>query len=282
MNKKVVCFGEVLWDCFRDGKKPGGAPMNVALHLRKQGLDSVLISAVGQDEDGKRMRAFLATKGLGLSCIQTNTAFATGLVEVSLGEKGQATYAIVEPVAWDAIAYKPEYAELVRGTDAFVYGSLAAREAGSRSALFKLLEDASLKVFDMNLRPPHFSKEIIETLLYRADILKINEDELRYLEAEYQLNSLDDADKLDWLSKAFAVHTICVTLGDKGAMAWYRGELFSHPGFKVEVVDTIGAGDAFLAAFIAGILEERSLPTILESACRAGAEVASKSGANPD
>ncbi|MDF3077363.1 MAG: hypothetical protein K0S09_1252 [Sphingobacteriaceae bacterium] len=282
MNKKVVCFGEVLWDCFGEEKRPGGAPMNVALHLRKHGLDSVLISAVGEDEDGKRMRNFLADKELDLFYVQTNTAFSTGSVQVDLDQSGRATYEIVKPVAWDAIGFKPEQEELVKDADAVVFGSLAAREATSRATLLRLLNTARFKVFDMNLRPPHFTNEVLEELLHKTDILKINEDELSYLENQYGLAGQKEAAKLEWLCRKFDLQLVVVTLGDKGAMAWHKGKLVQQAGLKVEVVDTVGAGDAFLAAFIAGILKEKKLSRILEEACAAGAEVASKAGANPE
>lgn len=282
MNKKVVCFGEVLWDCFGEEKKPGGAPMNVAVHLRKHGLHSVLISAVGEDEEGKRMRDFMAGKGLDLFYIQTNTAFSTGLVEVSLDKDGNATYEIVKPVAWDAIGFKPGLEELVKNADAFVFGSLAARDATSRATLLQLLGIAKLKVFDMNLRPPHFTVEVLEELLHKTDILKINEDELRYLENQYALTEQKGVAKFEWLSRKFDLQLIVVTFGKRGATAWHKEKLVQQAGFDVDVVDTVGAGDAFLAAFIAGMLEQRKLSKILEQACAAGAEVASRAGANPD
>ena len=126
MAYKVICFGEILWDCFKDGKKAGGAPMNVALHLHKQGINSKLISAVGNDIDGKELVNYLKENGLNTGLIQVNDELPTGVVEVHLDKKNQATYTIVEPVAWDKIEYKEELDSIIEEADAIVFGSLQA------------------------------------------------------------------------------------------------------------------------------------------------------------
>jgi fructokinase len=281
MVHQVICFGEILWDCFKDGKKAGGAPMNVALHLYKQGLNSALISAVGADENGQELLRFLKKEGLDIQDIQKNL-LPTGIVDVHLDEENQATYTIVKPVAWDQIEYRPEFDQLAEQAEAIVFGSLACRSAKSRETLLKLIEKVSLRIFDMNLRPPHFEKSILETLLHQADILKINEHELDYLANLYDFESPYQQGLLPHLSERFSLKMIIITLGDEGARVWHDGQIFTHPGYKVKVADTVGAGDAFLATFISGLLHNYPMQQILTRSCAAGALVASHSGANPD
>ena len=282
MKPKVICFGEILFDQFGEDKKAGGAPMNVALHLHKQNVCSELISAVGDDENGKELKRFIQNHGLDTSFVQTVPHLPTGIVNVKLDKKNQATYTIVKPVAWDSIEYAENLADLISGADALVFGSLVCREATSKSTLLKLIGSAKLRIFDMNLRPPHFTAETLEQLLKQTDILKINEHELEYLNQEHDLENLLIKEQLGQLAGKYNLTAICVTLGDKGAMVWDKGDLYNHPGFSVNVVDTVGAGDAFLAAYIAGYLCGKPIQETLTTACAAGALIASKPGANPD
>lgn len=277
----VVCFGEILWDNFLAGKKPGGAPMNVALHLYKQGINSTLISSIGTDKNGEELKDFLAVNGLSTAYIQQHNNLPTGTVDITLDESKQATYSIAEPVAWDEIVYNESLTQLVKTTDALVFGSLACRNPTSYKTLLKLLDDAKLSVFDMNLRPPHFEPTILKALINKCNILKINEHELKYLESFYSLEK-DIDNQLKQLSYLTNTPTICITLGDKGAIVLNEGEIHKHPGFPIQVADTVGAGDAFLAAFISGYLQKLPVQQILIRACATGALVASKHGANPD
>ena len=277
----VVCFGEILWDNFLAGKKPGGAPMNVALHLYKQGITSTLISSIGTDHNGEELKEFLSGQGLSTAYIQKHNNLPTGTVDITLDENKQATYTIAEPVAWDEIAYNEKLTQLIKATDALVFGSLACRNPTSRKALLKLLDNAKLSVFDMNLRPPHFEPTILKALINKCNILKINEHELSYLEGIYSLEKDVDT-QLKQLSYLTNTPTICITLGDKGAIILNEGEIQKHPGFQIEVADTVGAGDAFLAAFLSGYLQKLPIQQILVQACATGALVASKHGANPN
>jgi fructokinase len=279
---KAVCFGEILWDKFKDEKRAGGAPLNVALHLHKQNVRCGLISSVGDDVAGRELLEVIAHQNFPTDLIQKHPALPTGMVEVVLDEKHQATYTIVEPVAWDAIIATEEGKKAVAEAEVFIYGSLACRSATSRSALSTLLPLAKKRVLDLNLRAPHYSAAVVQKLIESADILKINEDELAYLADLYQLTVRDIDGMVYNLSTRSDTSVICVTLGDKGAMVLYEGVIYRHSGFAVEVADTVGAGDSFLATFVSGLLNKSPIDKILQNACAVGAFVASRRGANPD
>lgn len=279
---KVICFGEILWDNFPTGKMPGGAPMNVALHLHKQGINSQLISSVGNDQNGKDLKEFLILHGLSTEYIQQHETLPTGIVEVSLDENKHASYTIVKPVAWDEILYLNNLSQLIAGADALVFGSLACRNETSHRTLLRLLKDSTLAIFDMNMRPPHYDVNILEDLMNKSSILKVNEHELEYLNTHFSIKNNDREGQLRDLSLLIETPTICVTLGDKGASILHEGTFYNHPGFKIDVADTVGAGDAFLATFIYGYLHNTPMQQILTRSCAAGALVASKPGANPE
>ena len=282
MTKTVVAIGEVLWDVLPNIKKPGGSSMNVALNLHKQGIDSELISSVGDDENGKALLDFLKGKGFSTDLVQTHPSLATSTVEVQLDELQQASYSIVEPVAWDEIKLNAEMIAAVQNADAFVYCSLTCRNIESRSTIVELLTHANLKVFDINLREPFYTIETLIPLLSAADLLKVNEDELIYLKQGLQLTGNTEEQLLKQLCKKFDIKIICLTLGEKGAHVLHEDRLYRHNGYRVKVADTIGAGDAFLATFTANYLKAYPMDIILDRACKVGAFVASKEGANPD
>ena len=279
---KAVCFGEVLWDKFADSKLPGGAPMNVALHLNKQHIHTSLISSVGRDSEGEQLMQFLREQGLPLDFIQVNERLNTGIVEVHLDKNKQASYTIAKPVAWDEIQLQESLSLLVSESDVLVFGSLACRSSTSYNTLLHLLEYSKIAVFDMNLRAPHYKKHILTELMEKCDVLKINEHELEYLAINYNLAGTDTVSQLQQISELSHTPTICLTLGDKGAIAIHDAEAYRHEGFRVTVADTVGAGDAFLASFISGYLKKESVDNILARACATGALVASRTGANPE
>jgi len=280
MKNKVVIFGEMLWDCLPGGAVPGGAPMNVALNLHQLGLDSTLISAVGKDIDGENLLDFLRTFQLPLNSIQVNSNHDTSKVLVDDSDKENIKYHIVSPVAWDFIEWNNEIDLAVSEADAFVFGSLGVRNLKSLSTLLKLLQHQVVRIFDANLRPPFYDFEVIETLLGFADILKINDDELEifadYFNVESSIESV-----CSYLDQHFPMDLICITKGSKGAVIYQKGEMISHQGYKVQVEDSIGAGDAFLSGFIKSYLEEKSLKETLDFACKLGAFVATKKGGTP-
>lgn len=282
MQHKVITIGEILWDVFPEGKKAGGSSMNVALNLHKQNIESNFISAVGNDEDGNELIAFLQSSQYPTHLIQAHPQLPTSTVVVQLDEQHQATYTINEPVAWDDIKVNDANIEAVKSSDALVYCSLTCREESSKNTVLSLLEHAKTKIFDINLRKPFYSKELIEELLKQANILKINEDEILWVKESFGLTGNSDEQLLKQLSNQFNIDIICLTLGDKGACVLKDGKLFKHKGYKVQVVDTVGAGDSFLATFIACYLQGYPMERILDYACKVGAFVASQPGANPE
>ncbi|WP_259068237.1 carbohydrate kinase family protein [Mucilaginibacter sp. X4EP1] len=275
----ILCFGEILWDTFGDEKVAGGAPMNVARHLAQQGADVLFASSVGNDESGQGLIQFLKDGGLYSNLIQRDNKLPTCEVTVQLDALGQATYIIPQPVSWDNIQTTETLNEAAINAPAIVYGSLACREATTRDTLLNLLnETTALKVFDVNLRPPHYTLSTIETLVAGADVVKMNEDEAALLIGG---NTHNLKENIVEFQKKYHPKTICVTRGENGAMAWHDYAFYEHPGCPVKVVDTVGAGDAFLATFVNGLLANKPMPAILEQACRIGAFVAGKRGANP-
>jgi len=282
MQNKVISIGEILWDVFPEGKKAGGSSMNVALNLHKQSIESSFISAVGEDDNGKDLLDYLASNHFPTDLIQVNAELRTSTVVVQLDDKHQATYTIKQPVAWDDIQLTYNNIEAAKQADALVYCSLTCREERSRETIFSLLAYAKTKVFDINLRAPFYDKALIAELLAHADILKINEDELIWVRDTFGLTGNTDEQILKQLSTQFNIEVICLTLGDKGACVLKDGKLFKHAGYKVQVADTVGAGDAFLATFIACYLQGYPIETTLDNACKVGAFVASQVGANPE
>ncbi len=276
----AVCFGEVLWDILPTGEKPGGAPMNVAYHLQKQGLQTALISRIGEDERGDKLLFILQQAGLSTDFIQRDETHQTGIVNATLHESNEVTYEIVQPVAWDAISLEKGLLDLVKEARFFVYGSLAARNNTTAETLWQLVKVANTKVVDINLRPPHYSKEVVEELLHTADIAKLNEHELPLICAWYD-NANGEEAQVKFIQERFSIPTIIVTRGGDGALVCENGTIYRHPGYRVTVADTIGSGDAFLAGFLAKTKEGKSIDERLQFANALGAFIASKQGACP-
>lgn len=280
-NRYICCFGEVLWDLLPSGKLPGGAPMNVATHLQNLGIASAMISRVGNDDLGEEIKAFLNAKHCSTQFIQTDDKHPTGIVKVHLSEKMEASYEIVHPVAWDFISISPQTIELVKNAEAIIFGTLACRDAYSSTTLFSLLAHASLKIFDVNLRPPHFSQELIKTLLQKADIVKMNADELNIIAGWYGFENDTDEQQLVQLKEKFELQALIVTQGGDGAMLLDGTNFYKSIGYKVVVADTIGSGDSLLAGFLKNYLSGNPPAYALDYACALGALVASFHGANP-
>lgn len=289
MYKKVVCFGEMLWDCFPDHEIPGGAPMNVALHLKQLGLDVNMISRLGKDTYGDKLLDFVKGYGLNTSEIQLDETHPTGTVTVDNKDPENIKYTINSPAAWDYVALTDSNSLTINQADAFIFGSLGVRNQASWDTLYHLIHSPVLKIFDINLRAPYFDFEQIEIILGYTDILKINEDEL-LLVADYFHMALpeDRSDMImiaeavsSYLSLHFPIQMVCVTLGSKGAMIYKNGKIFKHPGYKVQVEDTVGAGDAFLSGFVKSYLDGKNNQEILDFACALGAFVATKKGGTP-
>lgn len=278
--KKIVCFGEILWDILPAGAVPGGAPMNVAYHLRKLGLDPGIVTRVGIDERGKKLINLLNENGVTTDHIQLDYDIPTGVVNAAANEQGEMQYDIVAPAAWDFIALDDVTVELVNEASYFIFGSLVNRNPASRNTLFALLETAQQKVLDINLRPPHFNRHLVEDLLSRADIIKMNSAELELITGWFTRYKTM-TDRIAIIQDRFQVPRIIVTMGADGAMVKIEGELYGHPGFVVDVADTIGSGDSFLAAFLFKQLNHSGPNESLAFASALGALVASKTGGWP-
>ena len=275
-------FRRILYDVFPESERIGGAPLNVASRLSGLGISTEMISKVGDDEKGEKLISYLKSKNIKTENIAKDADYATGVVNVTLSASGSATYEIAHPVAWDKIKISEAIKSAVKKADAFIFGSLVCRDEVSRNTLFELLPEAKYRVFDINLRPPFYEKEVLVKLMNQADFIKFNDDELfeiaEMIGSPY--NSIEQ--NLQYLSEETNTPTICVTKGRHGAVLLKEGKRFYNSGFKIKVKDTVGAGDSFLASLIAGLLKEEDPQSTLDFACAMGALVAGEEGANPE
>ena len=280
-KKKILCIGEVLWDNLPSGKKPGGAPMNVALHLHSLGLDVSIASKVGNDEAGRELVAFLNSSGVSTDLVEVDAYLPTSQVFVHLDENNNATYEICEPVAWDNLTLTDALVKRAQESGLFIYGSLASRNPVSRDTIFRLLDSDAIRLIDINLRKPYDRRELVEKLLTKTDIVKLNDEELFVFAQWHNQQQHDEKSQVKWFAEHYHAKMVCVTKGDKGAILYSNGKFVDHPGFKVQTVDTVGSGDAFLAALVASLLEGKSTADALAFACATGAFVATQAGATP-
>jgi fructokinase len=280
---EVICFGEVLWDILPEKKVPGGAPMNVAYHLEKLGHPTAIFSAIGNDEAGNELLKVLDNIGLDANYVQRNTEYETGKVYANISDNQDVSYDIVKPVAWDYIKEDDQQADLL--SDAaisyIVFGSLACRNTVSMHTLANILNFPAVKVLDINLRPPHYTREVLEWLMRSADIMKLNEAEL-ILVTDWFSQATDLEGRIRALSTQYKIPEIVVTLGAAGAILYVNDTFYRHAGFKVTVADTIGSGDSFLAAYLHGRSKQQSPQEIITFAAAMGACIATYSGGCPD
>jgi fructokinase len=277
-NAAIVCFGEVLWDVFPKEQKPGGAPLNVAVHLTNFGYEPTLVSRVGTDEDGENLVRFISNKGVNYRHIQYDNKHPTGVVNVHLDDSGNAKYDIVFPSAWDYT----EYPENIEPGYNLIFGSLGSRNETARQTLLKLIENAKLSIFDVNFRAPHYTKELIELLLLKANIIKLNEEEIEIIGSWYGKKGATQEAQCSFFQEKFDLDLVILTLGSKGAAIFDQGKFITHPGYKVQVKDTVGSGDSFLASYIAHHFKGVSIEESLDMACATGAYVATQIGAVPE
>ena len=279
---KITTFGEALWDNLPTGKVLGGAPINLLAHLATLGADCSVISRCGSDDDGTDLRQAIQRKRIATDLLQTDPQLATSQVLVQLDAEGCAHYDIVYPCAWDKIQANEAAKSRVAQSDAFIFGSLALRDAVSRQALAELLPHASFKIFDVNLRPPHYQLAYLRNMMQQADFIKLNDDELYEIAAALGSPYRSIEQNIRFLAAHTHTRQICVTLGKHGALYYRDGELFAHHGYRVTVADTVGASDSFLAGFIHQFLHRKPPQEILAFACALGSLVAAQHGATPE
>ncbi|PJO79388.1 carbohydrate kinase [Neisseria brasiliensis] len=279
---KVTSFGEVLWDDFPSGKVLGGAPLNVVVRLKALGADSSIISCRGDDEDGEELLRQILSKRVNADLVQICPDQATSLVKVSLDKSGSASYEIVYPCVWDRIQVQPEALQRVAESDAFIFGSLATRDEVSRATLEQLLEQAKFKIFDVNLRKPHYDTDRLLATMKKVDMVKLNDDELYELAEVYGSPYHSIEQNIAYVAKLTDVETLVVTLGSHGAALYRDGQLYRHSGFRVKVADTVGSGDSFLAGLTYKLLNNADPQEAVTFACALGALVASRHGATPE
>ncbi len=277
----LVCFGELLWDILPTANVAGGAPFNIVNRANALGVASAVISSVGDDPLGKALLSLVEEKGNASSFIQTHPILQTSVVNITVSPYGEPKYDIVKPVAWDDIVVNDINLQLVSDCDVFVYSSLGIRSAASREAMFELEKRARLSVCDINLRDGHYERSTIERMLEVADILRMNEDELSMLSQWMGIESASVERKMELIQEAYRYDTIIVTLGSKGALSLRDGQLIQQAVFKVNVRDTVGSGDAFLAAYLTQRLKNVREQQALRYACAVGAVTASKDGGTP-
>jgi fructokinase len=280
-NHQILCFGEILWDNLPSGPLPGGAPMNVALHLSRFGISTAVSSSIGNDKKGADLVGFLEQSGLRTDLIQVHESLPTSEVLVFLDEHNTASYEICKPVAWDEILLNENLVSEIKASTAIVFGSLASRSEITRNTLMALLESDILKIMDVNLRPPYDTEIIVKTLLKKSDIVKLNDDELIKITGWYNITGTLEERITDFCN-LLNLKTLIVTMGKDGAYVQHESQLYHHKGFKVATVDSVGAGDAFLAGFLAAVFDGKDMNTSLTEASAIGAFVASRSGATPD
>ena len=281
MRKKVIVgIGEILWDMLPSGKALGGAPANFAYHALRLGEEGWAVSAIGDDELGHEIMEIVESKGLGN--IIAVTEKPTGTVEVELDDRGVPTYNIMEDVAWDNIPFTSEMEALAGRADAVCFGSLVQR-MGSRDsvlAFVRAMRPNALKVFDINLRQHYYSREVVEESLRLSDILKINDEEIRIVADMFGLGD-DDAAACRALIAAYGLKLVILTRGADGSEVITAEEVIPQAVGHVDVVDTVGAGDAFTAAFVVAYLRGDSLADAQKLASETASYVCSRKGAMP-
>jgi len=294
--KTIVGLGELLWDMLPEGKQLGGGPANFSVMSARLGNRAVIASRLGDDALGREARTLLASLPADLDSLQTDSTQPTGSVSVSLKE-GQAEYVFHQPVAWDFLEFTPEWKQLAAAADAVCFGTLAQREPVSRRTIHAFLAATRrdcLRVFDVNLRKPFYSRVVIEDSLSLATILKLNDAEMPEVLKLLQLGEDESRSTAETVPDAsllrrgarrlldeFPLQLVCITMGGSGSLLVAREAFDQHPGVPVQVADTIGAGDAFTAALTTYYLKGAPLPVLNEAGNRWGSWVASQSGAMP-
>ena len=278
----IVGLGEALWDVLPEGKKLGGAPANFAYHAGQFGLDTIAISALGEDKLAEE--TIDALKEHNLNYLMPRVPYPTGTVQVTLTGDGIPTYDIKENVAWDNIPYTDEMAEIAKNARAVCFGSLAQRNVVSRENIHKFLDDTPedcIKIFDINLRQQFYTKEVIKESLQRCNILKINDEELVLIGRMFGYPGLDIENKCWLILGKYNLDMLVLTCGTNGSYVFTPGQMSFQETPKVEVADTVGAGDSFTGSFVGSILNGMPVPEAHKTAVQVSAFVCTQNGAMP-
>jgi fructokinase len=282
MGKKIVAFGELIWDVFQDGKKLGGAPANLVYRATVLGDYGFLLSRVGQDEGGREALQILRKFNVPDQYVQIDPVSPTGVVIVKVGHEGRPDYLIQPDLAFDHIELTPEAIQLVREADCICFGTLVQRHEKSKDTLEKLLDEipGTLKYLDLKLRKNYYTKEVIESSLRIANILRVKENELYLLKNELSLFEYESKGLAAELITEYNLDIVLVTQSKSGAFALDKeGRFFEDRGYVIDLVDTVGSGVAFSAGFLHIYLQEEDLEAALQFGNAAGALTAETQGA---
>ena len=282
MKRYIVGLGEALWDVLPDGKKLGGAPANFAYHAAQFGLDTIAISALGEDKLAEE--TIDALKEHNLNYLMPRVPYPTGTVQVTLTGDGIPTYDIKENVAWDNIPLTDEMLEIAKNARAVCFGSLAQRNVVSRENIHKFLDatpDDCVKIFDINLRQQFYTKEVIKESLKRCNILKINDEELVLIGRMFGYPGLDIENKCWLILGKYNLDMLVLTCGTNGSYVFTPGQMSFQETPKVEVADTVGAGDSFTGSFVGSILNGKPVTEAHKTAVQVSAFVCTQNGAMP-
>lgn len=282
--RTIVALGEVLWDVFPDGPRFGGAPANFVCHAAAFGASAAMVSCVGEDELGTEAIAALEERRVATQHVRRSPEFPTGTVQVALDAAGKPTFTIAADVAWDHLQWAESLTPLTQVADAVCFGTLGQRSAASRETIQRFLRatrPSTLRIYDINIRPPFFSDPLILEALELANMLKLNDDELPIVASLCGLSGADE-DVMRQLANRFGLQAIALTRGADGAVLLRGEDISQQPGVAVDVVDTVGAGDAYTAALTMGLLRGMDLDTLNQAACQVAAYVCSQAGATPD
>jgi fructokinase len=283
MSFKILGIGEVLWDLLPSGPQLGGAPANFAYHTHALGAKAAVVTRVGRDLFGDMIQQRLAQQGIADGTVQVDEEAPTGTVTVSLSGKGIPHFTIHEQVAWDRLAITQKAVSEVSEADAICFGTLAQRSEPSRTTIQTLVAAASLdalRVFDINLRQNYFSEKVIKASLALANVLKLNDAELPILAGLLNLSG-SVRDQIEQLARKFELQLVALTRGPGGSLLYQNGEWSDCPSIPITIVDTVGAGDAFTAALVMGLLQKKKLDEVNALADEVARYVCSCDGATP-
>ena len=283
MKRLVVGLGEVLWDMLPEGRKIGGAPVNFAYHAGQFGIDTMAVSAIGNDKLGEDTIAEM--NGKHLNHIFPSVPYPTGSVQVSLDEKGVPAYDIKENVAWDNIPFTNEIESVARSCQAVCFGSLAQRNTVSRNTIRKFIESTPsgcIRIFDINLRQNFYTSNVIHDSLELCNILKINDEEIMLVSRMFNYDSSNIENVCRTIMEDFSLEMVILTCGTKGSYIFTKGGVSFMPTPKVNVADTVGAGDSFTGSFCAAILRGLPVAEAHKKAVEVSAYVCTQNGAMPE